>query len=91
MECGRKALEIAINMKVNILRIKNMDMVSSPGQVETFIKETMMQIFGATSDRCIGVMVATIKANGLTESSMVREYYLSQVKELKKAYLKIIN
>jgi hypothetical protein len=59
-------------MKESILRIKSMAMVFSLGLVVMSTKEIMMQIFAVTSDRCIGVMEATTKANGLTESSMVK-------------------
>lgn len=44
MECGKKAQEIAINMKVNIMKIKNMDMEYLVGQVEIFIRGIIFKI-----------------------------------------------
>lgn len=63
-ECGKKGLETAINTKASISRIKSMGMAYLLGLVVTFIREIIINSFEITLDRCIGVMVATIRGNG---------------------------
>ncbi len=64
MGCGRKGWGIAINMRGNIFKIRNMAMESLAGQEGMFIKETINKIFDLDSERCIGWMVPAIKVNG---------------------------
>lgn len=65
MECGKKDLEIVINMKVSILVIRSMATVFLLGLVETFTKETIMKIFEVIMDKCIGVMEVITRESGL--------------------------
>lgn len=54
MGCGRKEWGIAINMRGNIFKIKNMAMESLAGQEGMFIKETINKILDLGLERCIG-------------------------------------
>jgi hypothetical protein len=51
-------------MKVNTLWIKNMDMVSSVGKVETSTKVTTKKIFVKDMEKCFGLMARFIKVSG---------------------------
>jgi hypothetical protein len=64
MECGKREQETVINIKDNTCRIRNTAMVFSLGQVETFIKGIIRKIYEVVSEKCIGVMAATIRVNG---------------------------
>jgi hypothetical protein len=63
-DCGREDQEIAINMKDLIKVIRNGDMEYLIGRVETCTKEIIKETYETVMDRCIGIMVVIIKANG---------------------------
>jgi hypothetical protein len=65
-------------------------MVFSHGQVETSIKETIVKISEVVLGRCIGMMEAFTKGNGLMEYSMGKGLFLHLDKARKKDYLKTI-
>lgn len=73
MEKASGAVVAALNvivMKVIMLMIENLDSVSSFGQVETFIRESIKTTNEKVTARCTGQMVVVIRANGSAEFSM---------------------
>lgn len=72
MECGRKVQEVATNIKVNIYKIKNMDMVFFHGPLVTFTKEIMKKTYELVLGRCIGMMEVIIRVNGRMEFNMAK-------------------
>lgn len=87
---GKSLQAKAINMKEAIKPIKKMAMGSSHGQVETSIKGTTMKIWEVGTEKCIGKMEVSIKANGLREYNMERARFMFPGKAIKKDYLKIM-
>lgn len=67
-----------------------MAMAFSLGQAETYIREIIMKIFEAVSDRCIGMMEVITKENGSMEFNMEKDSFLSQAKAQKKDFSRII-
>ena len=65
-------MALVINIKVNIIKIKNKVMVYLLGKVEMFTKEILIMIYEMDMVRCIGVTEATIRGNGKMEYSMVK-------------------
>jgi hypothetical protein len=59
-----------IVMKVITLMTENLDSVSSFGQVETSIRESIKTTNEKVMARCTGQMVVAIRANGSVEFSM---------------------
>ena len=87
-EYGKEVQEIVINMKDNIQMIKNQVMGFLLGRVEIFIKEIMNLMLEMDMDKCIGVMVVFIRANGKMVFSMGKDKFMFLVKVIKKVYLK---
>jgi hypothetical protein len=65
-------MALVINIKVNIIEIKNKVMVYLLGKVEMFTKEILIMIYEMDMVRCIGATEVTIKDNGKMEYSMVK-------------------
>lgn len=63
---------LVINIKVNIIKIKNRVMVYLLGKVEMFTKEILIMIYEMDMVRCIGATEVTIKDNGKMGYSMVK-------------------
>lgn len=90
MECGKKVQETMINMKENILMIKNVDMGYSHGQLAMYTRVITKQMSEMDMERCIGMMEVFIKETGIMESNMDKGKFSSQVKDIKKGYFRII-
>lgn len=89
-EYGREAQEIPTNMKDSILMIKNQGMEYLPGQLVTSTKEIMKMIIDMAMVKCTGAMAVSTRENGEKESSMVREKFMSLVRDSNRVSLKIM-
>lgn len=72
MGFGKRVREIVINLKENIEKIRKMVMVFLLGIMGIFIKEIIRMMFAKATEKCIGLMVVTIKDSGLRDSNMGR-------------------
>ncbi len=90
MVCGKKAQEIMINMKDNTSMIRNVGTEYSHGQLVMYIRVITKQMSEMGMGKCIGMMEAFIKGIGIMEYNMDKAKYLSQAKDIKKGYSRII-
>ena len=72
MACGKRALEIAINIKANTNKTKSTATAYFHGQQGTSTKEITNKTFEQVLARCIGAMEVTTKDNGRMASNMVK-------------------
>lgn len=63
-EYGKREVEIVISIKETINKIKKKDMEYSHGPAEMSIRETMKRTQEMHMDKCIGLMVVTIRDSG---------------------------
>ena len=68
-----KVSTILINMKANLSTIKERALVISLGQVETNTEASLNVMSVMVTEKCIGVIVVTIKVIGLREFNMDME------------------
>jgi hypothetical protein len=88
---GRKTNRVnAINMKANTQLIRKMEWAFFTGKVEMFIRDAIRMIRGTAMEKCFGLMVVVIRANGRMAYSMELAGWNCSMDELKKAILKII-
>ena len=64
MAYGREDQEIQTSMKVSTKTIKKMGMEFLSGQMVTYTKVILNLMRNTVMERCIGLMVNPIKANG---------------------------
>lgn len=79
-----------INMKVNIIMIKNMERVFTLGQVEILIRVILLKMKDKEMVQCYGLMEVCMKESGQKEFSMDLEGWCFLMALLKKVILKII-
>jgi hypothetical protein len=72
MESGKEILVNQTNIKEVMQMIKNADMEFLLGQVEMYIKATILMMSGMVLDKCIGMMEVAIKEIGKKVFNMVK-------------------
>jgi len=90
MVCGKKDPVLATNTKESTWQIRKMVMVSLLGQLAIFIRAIINRIWGQDMEKCIGMMVVTIKDSGKKECKMEKDSSLHPNKASKKGSLKIM-
>ena len=90
MGFGKDRKEFLISMRVSMLRIGNVDMGFSAGRLGMFTKGTILVIVEMAMVKCIGMMAATIKANGRMGSRMDKDRFICLVKVGRKESFRIM-
>ena len=87
MESGEKKTTTR-NMKASFKKIESKVTAYTPGQMETFLKETIMLIYGTGQDKCTGMMVLSTKDHGSSTNPMEKGLSL-MVNKLSREALKM--
>lgn len=69
---GKRAQEIAINIRASTKTTRNGDTAFLHGQMEISSREIIRQIIDMAMDKCTGKMETTIRDNGKMASKMVK-------------------